>query len=277
MQEKHAEELTVYESKTADQPNMEKPKDNQTPDSNGTEESIDKSAEKAEKKRQKNLLKKQKAREAEKQRELQIQEDLANAGPSARVVESDRMKELYLDPNKLHIVEVPADGHCLYRAVAAQCDEDIDYRGIRKWNSWGVTHTLALFCVCFELRNSQILILHAELLFLQPCFCFASSTPSGGICADTLSSHAEEFAPFAEFDDSYEAYVGRVRSSADWGGQLELRALSQALHRRIVVYSANAPPLTMGCDIATEDEPIRVSYHKHYYALGEHYNCVVPT
>lgn len=73
--------------------------------------------------------------------------------------------------------------------------------------------------------------------------------------------------------------MDRVRNSSDWGGHLELRALSLALHKDIVVYSAQSKdPLIMTPDGGNRDhdpDPIRLSYHLHYYALGEHYNQVV--
>mmetsp|Transcript_6142 Transcript_6142/g.9335 ORF Transcript_6142/g.9335 Transcript_6142/m.9335 type:complete len:239 (-) Transcript_6142:115-831(-) len=99
-------------------------------------------------------------------------------------------------------------------------------------------------------------------------------------CADMLQQHAEEYSPFAELktDMTYEDYVVRVRSSADWGGQLEIQALSLALERPLVVYSATSPPITMGEHFAENagNNAIHLSYHRHYYALGEHYNKVVP-
>jgi len=91
-----------------------------------------------------------------------------------------------------------------------------------------------------------------------------------------------EFAPFCEYDNEnipdFAAYVDRVRNSSDWGGHLELRALSLALHKHIIVYSAQSrEPLTIKPEDGGNDdeEPIRLSYHLHYYALGEHYNQVV--
>ena len=98
------------------------------------------------------------------------------------------------------------------------------------------------------------------------------------ICADTLMNNADEYAPFAEFDDSFEEYVDAVRNSAQWGGQLEVRALAQALKRTIIVYSVEySEPVVMGEEFSSHSDsnPIRLSFHRHYYALGEHYNSVV--
>jgi OTU domain-containing protein 6 len=46
------------------------------------------------------------------------------------------------------------------------------------------------------------------------------------------------------------------------------------------VYSATAPVLKMGEEFSEPGGagggtgPLRLSYHKHYYALGEHYNSI---
>ena len=257
LKEKHTQELALVTSCEQSVPiQQEENEDTETTKQDKTaantkdaQEEEDEEKKKVEKKRQKNILKKQQAREAMKKKELEVQNELVNTGPSARELELSRLKELYLDPNHLEIVEVPADGHCLFRAIAEQLnneltmdDDDDDYE-----------HVLMDYRI---LREK---------------------------CADELALHQDTFAPFCEFDDSFSNYVERIRTSADaWGGHVELRALSQALHRPIIVYSASAPPLVMtgildeGADTTRQQKsPLRVSYHKDFYALGEHYNSVV--
>ena len=115
----------------------------------------------------------------------------------------------------------------------------------------------------------------------------------GSLCATTLQQHEEEFAPFCEYNDdtitNFEQYVHHVKDSSEWGGHLELRALSMALNKPIYVYSLNSgkvplkiiPPTynneNSGNDDDDDKDAIRLSYHLHYYALGEHYNQVVPS
>ena len=117
---------------------------------------------------------------------------------------------------------------------------------------------------------------HDELCLLNVLFIF-----SGNLCADTLLKKEEEFAPFCEYDEKapdFAGYVDRVRNSSEWGGHLELRALSLALQKHIIVYSVQSrePLHIQPEDMTTEDtDPIRLSFHLHYYALGEHYNRVV--
>jgi OTU domain-containing protein 6 len=73
---------------------------------------------------------------------------------------------------------------------------------------------------------------------------------------------------------------------AEWGGHIEIQAISASLRKAIFVYSADAPTIKMGeqfLDINGDDttgygtslSPLRLTYHKHYYALGEHYNSAV--
>ena len=66
---------------------------------------------------------------------------------------------------------------------------------------------------------------------------------------------------------------------AEWGGQLEIRALCGALRVRINIFEANMPVVGMGeesCSLAGDEAALNISFHRHFYALGEHYNSVVP-
>lgn len=103
------------------------------------------------------------------------------------------------------------------------------------------------------------------------------------VCAIALMEGREEFEAFADLGEgegavTFEEYVERVKDSSEWGGHLELRALAVGLKRTIVVYSADGAPLRIeGGDTGGEEEKddIRLSFHKSYYALGEHYNSVI--
>ena len=63
--------------------------------------------------------KREKQREREAEKERQIAEETANAGPSMRDVELDQLENI-LTPLSLAISPVQADGHCMYRSIAAQ-------------------------------------------------------------------------------------------------------------------------------------------------------------
>lgn len=191
-------------------------------------------------KQEKARQKRAKQRQAELERQTQIDQETAKAGRSPRDVELELLNQ-QIGANYV-IAEIPADGHCLYRAVAAQLNNPAqDYRTVR------------------------------------------------GICADCLLQHANAYAPFAELDQgcgTFTNYCERVRSGTEWGGHLEIRALATALQRSIHIYSV-AAAVNGYTAVEPEDpvqrnsghnelEPIRLSYHVHYYALGEHYNQVIP-
>jgi OTU domain-containing protein 6 len=67
--------------------------------------------------------KKERQKEREAQRQKEIEDEQANAGPSLRDVELEQIKSV-LTPLNMTIVEVKADGNCLYRAVGAQINRD---------------------------------------------------------------------------------------------------------------------------------------------------------
>lgn len=75
--------------------------------------------------------KKKKDRQKEKEAEIQkqIEEENANAGPGLRKIELEQIQQV-LTPLNLKVSEVDADGHCLYRAIAAQSGKD--FMAIRK-------------------------------------------------------------------------------------------------------------------------------------------------
>lgn len=89
---------------------------------------------------------------------------------------------------------------------------------------------------------------------------------------------------FAE-PNGYESYCKTVErvDTAVWGGHVELQALSNALQWPLVVYSvpsasSAAEVLKIVPENSTDEDqdPLRLSYHRHYYTLGEHYNSVIP-
>mmetsp|Transcript_22028 Transcript_22028/g.33479 ORF Transcript_22028/g.33479 Transcript_22028/m.33479 type:complete len:298 (+) Transcript_22028:75-968(+) len=202
------------------------------------EEKVEKAKQKALAKR---LHKKQQQTAKEKAREKKIEDEKKNA-PNPRQLEIDAITTLYLAKKNLDIEEVAADGNCLYRAVAMQ-----------------------LKLILPETEKT-----HQNLR---------------SICADEMLSKKVEYEPFADLQEmkvnSFEEYVEKVRNSSEWGGHLELRALAQSLEKTIVVYSIEEPleiKFQSGDPEKDEDDydhKIRLSFHRQYYVLGEHYNSVV--
>ena len=115
-------------------------------------EEVDPEEEERQKRQEKARRKREKAREKEREKERQIEEETANAGPAPRQVESDMIQER-LPPN-WKIQEVAADGHCLYRAVGAQCGKE--YTEIR-------TYCVVRWIKCSGKLQSLTLVLFSRI------------------------------------------------------------------------------------------------------------------
>ena len=95
------------------------------------------------------------------------------------------------------------------------------------------------------------------------------------LVADVLLSQKDDFQPFLSLNDSeYETYCEKMANTPKWGGQVEITALSKALHKPIEVIQAEGPIVQVGTDEFKDQKPIVLTYHRHYYGLGEHYNSV---
>ncbi|KAK9908505.1 hypothetical protein WJX75_008830 [Coccomyxa subellipsoidea] len=181
----------------------------------------------------------------EAEREARIAEEQDALGDSARVVE-ERQLAATLAPLGLAVRSIPADGHCLYRAV----EEQLGSAG-------------------------------REELLPPPRDYWAVRAAA----ATYMRTYPEQFLPFlpqeedqteADAEAAFEAYCMAVENSAAWGGQLELGALAQALRRHIAVYSVGMPRVDMGLEFKGEEEgkSLQLCYLRHAFGLGEHYNSV---
>ena len=192
--------------------------------------------------REKAQRKRDRQRAAEAEREKRIADEKAGMGPLPRDVESSaiaaQLAQAGGGPFRIH--EVASDGHCMYRALAHQ----LGARG-------------RLGEVSVDPAGS-----HLELRKRA---------------AAHMRSHAPDFKPFCAEAD-FGAYCDKVQGTAEWGGQMELQALCHCLRAQVHVYRADAAePIVMGAEYSTagsDMEPLRLTYHLHYYAMGEHYNAV---
>eukprot|EP00939_MAST-03C_sp_MAST-3C-sp1_P005086 g5086.t1 len=159
------------------------------------------------------------------------------AGSSLREREVKELS-IKLDRDGLDMLEIPSDGHCMYRAIAHQ----------------------------LGLTGSELVDRKAKDSYLK----------IRRIAARYMRDNKDEFAPYMTVpsgksaESAFADHCSSVEASAEWGGQLELRAISEALKTPIHIYAADAPLIRMGDSYGSS--PLRLTYHKHYYALGEHYN-----
>jgi OTU domain-containing protein 6 len=180
--------------------------------------------------------------EADAATESRIAAEKAGMGPSERAVESKALLDL-LTPLGLEIHDIPPDGHCLYAAVAHQ----LQVTNLKKGDGARVHDVM-------ELRS---------------------------LTADHMLRRKDDYIPFletVEFDDAkFVSYCEQIRSESVWGGQVELRALAEALAVPIEVYGSAMPVLVMGEveDRGQTEAKLRLSFHRKYYELGDHYNSIV--
>lgn len=187
----------------------------------------------------KKISKAQKRREKkeaeEKARQQRLEEGEKEALHHSRNVEAKLFDEL-LTKKGLKIVEVTPDGNCLYKSVIMQLGDSSESR-------------------LSQLREQTSTYMMQHMHDFLP---FTSNIQTG-----------EMFTP-----DEYEKYCSDIKGTNSWGGQLELRAISQVLQHPIEVYQASTPIVHIGEEL--ERQPLRLSYHRHQYGLGEHYNAVFP-
>lgn len=100
------------------------------------------------------------------------------------------------------------------------------------------------------------------------------------LAADYMRSNMDDFLPFmdeVENEEQYMKYCEDVQRTSAWGSQLELRALSQVLRRPFEVVQAEGRPVVIGEEFMDSScTPVLLTYHRHMYGLGEHYNSVQP-
>lgn len=171
----------------------------------------------------------------EKDRELRIQEQEEQNKHGPRVLEQQAIK-LALEDVGLQIYNIPADGNCMYCAI-----------------------------------HHQLKVTGRDII---------SASELRKLTAEFIKQHKQDFLPFmcTESDEpmnetEFEAYCKKVASTTMWGGQLELRALSQALQCPIKIIQATGPPTMQGETYS--GPPLILTYHRHLYRLGEHYNSTI--
>ncbi|XP_012944763.1 deubiquitinase OTUD6B [Aplysia californica] len=171
-----------------------------------------------------------------KEREERIKEQAVLNCQAPRHLEMVTLKAA-LKLRGLALHEIAADGNCMYNAVNHQ----LSCRNLESSNK--------------ELREKT---------------------------ADFMRSHRDDFLPFLTHPDTgdmlteeqFEEYCEKTSKTPMWGGQIELRALSEVLQVPIEVIQADTQPLVIGESMKAD--PLTLVYHRHVYRLGEHYNSVCP-
>lgn len=157
-------------------------------------------------------------------------------------IEQEKFKRL-LDKYNLDIHEIDADGDCLYKAVEHQLSLTSDSPNER---------------LTFQDLREQT--------------------------SSHMLDHKDDFLPFLTNDQGdcmsdaqFQTYCDRIARTKEWGGHCELTAISQITKKPIHVYQADQKrPITIEPSQSSSDKkPMLLSFHKHLYGLGEHYNSLV--
>ncbi|KOB73033.1 OTU domain-containing protein 6B [Operophtera brumata] len=207
-------------------------------DANQSEEIISETADNAIPKLSKAQKRRDKKLQQDKEREEQIklQEKENMHGPRQKEIQAISAR---LKEKRLKIFPISSDGDCLYKAVS---------------------HQLSLK------RDLQLAVgnLRAKV-------------------SSYIRENKDDFIPFMSnpetcdmlTDAEFESYCDKIRDTKVWGGQLEIRALSNLLKCPIAVIQATGPE-TIDQGSEFEGPALLITYHRHMYQLGEHYNSTSP-
>ncbi|KAL3147843.1 hypothetical protein ABBQ32_002566 [Trebouxia sp. C0010 RCD-2024] len=193
--------------------------------------------------------------EKEAEREAELEAERAEQGESEQAVEDRELKQM-LTPLGLTVRPIQPDGHCMYRAVQ-------DQLSLRSSNDQ--QHQSATANGDDSHQTDDVMDLRKKT-------------------ADYIRNHRDNFLPFLvqdldeqDLEASFEQYCQDIQETAAWGGQTELNALANVLHQHIKVYAAGLPVVDMGQQYQGSNcGSLAVCYLRHAFALGEHYNSVVP-
>ncbi|GIY37254.1 deubiquitinase OTUD6B [Caerostris darwini] len=133
--------------------------------------------------------------------------------------------------------QVPSDGNCLYAAIEHQLSTlNMGRRSVE------------------SLRESTANYLLAHKEDYLP---FLSDSETGGILSE----------------DKFFKYCEDIRTTSAWGGHVEIQALTKICCKPIEIIQATGPSVIVGNE--NKSPKLIISYHRHAYGLGEHYNSVV--
>jgi len=88
------------------------------------------------------------------------------------------------------------------------------------------------------------------------------------ICVDYMRKNKEAFIPFIEDDEPIDKYIDRMSENKEWGGNLEIYALSMALKANFYIYIHEHSMYAVK-NFEKPKKNITLTYHE-----GKHYNSL---
>ncbi|KAL9653477.1 hypothetical protein ABK040_002110 [Willaertia magna] len=217
------------------------------------------------KKKKKNAKTKQKRLDKQNKLRDEAQKEFKESGGiTEREYEIEKIKK-NLKENQI-IFDIESDGHCLYRSLAHQLNLYLDKNN----------NLLNLLQKANQLvKNSKNNNLINDKLFnYQHIRC---------LIANQLRNHSDNYFPFImDVCSSMDDYANIVENSSEWGGQVEIQAFIDLCEGNVklnVVQDGSTVVMeNVEKKVLSNDDMVvvlTISYHRRYYALGEHYNSVV--
>lgn len=186
------------------------------------------------------ISKAQKRRDKKEQDAKRREEELLQAEEdnknSTRNLETKAINSI-LKARNLKLHSIKSDGDCLYNAINHQLELAGISQSVDSLRKTAADHIRA---------NKDELI------------CYMTSAKSDDIMSQE------------EFDE----YCNQVEKTTAWGSQIEIQALSTSLKAKIEVLQSSGSPTISGNEFKSPH--LIVTYHRHFFGLGEHYNSTRP-
>ncbi|KAG0321562.1 hypothetical protein BGZ99_003815 [Dissophora globulifera] len=179
------------------------------------------------------------------------------------------------------VKDITADGHCLYNAIADQLSQ--------RYQTEACTPYFDMLCFVrsfiFQSRpadkNKRSFV---DLFTISVLEYTCNQTTVKNLrhgTAEYMRQNSDDFLPFLSnkhgdmmSPEDFSEYCNDLESTAVWGGQPELLALSRVHEVPIWVVQMGSPTVKLSADVYPDKTPLMVSYHRHMYGLGEHYNSL---
>jgi hypothetical protein len=87
-------------------------------------------------------------------------------------------------------------------------------------------------------------------------------------CVNYMKENKDDFAPFIEDDEPFDKYIERMSQNSEWGGNLEIYALSKLLEANFYIYMLDQPMYIVK-NFEKPKKNILLTYHE-----GKHYNSL---
>ena len=87
-------------------------------------------------------------------------------------------------------------------------------------------------------------------------------------CIDYMKENKDEFAPFIEDDVPFDKYIEKMSQNGEWGGNLEIYALSKLLEANFYIY-IHEHPMYVVKNFEKPKRNVMLTYHD-----GKHYNSL---